>query len=332
MPTMWMSRRPAPVWVFSLFALPILAGGLGVALSGPVSPSAPGDAAIDPCAGRLSVATREAEIAWNYFNRAAAEAGRLREGLRQSGQLVSDREKSLEKAQRGMRDAEQALADAVGALGQANTRINVLESRIVELENRIQVAEQPASGGVTIPEIDGAATEARITKARALADDYQQRLKGALKSAIAAGGPAEAVDVCKIEASEIAQSLRRESGWAIGRVSTKPRNPDNVPDAWEQQILEHFAAQRAQKIQGPLEASRMENGRLRYMRAIDTGPVCLTCHGTELSPEVQARINNAYPQDRATGYVLGDLRGAFTLELAPPEKSSTPSGGRILKR
>jgi len=43
---------------------------------------------------------------------------------------------------------------------------------------------------------------------------------------------------------------------------------------------------------------------------------CLTCHGpTESIPEdVRAALRERYPDDKATGYAVGDLRGALWAE------------------
>jgi hypothetical protein len=49
------------------------------------------------------------------------------------------------------------------------------------------------------------------------------------------------------------------------------------------------------------------------MKAIPTKPLCLTCHAEAIAPEVETKINQLYPADRARGYRVGDLRGAFTL-------------------
>jgi len=51
----------------------------------------------------------------------------------------------------------------------------------------------------------------------------------------------------------------------------------------------------------------------RFMKAIPTGTVCLMCHGTQISPEVTEAIANLYPEDKATGYSDGDIRGAFVV-------------------
>jgi hypothetical protein len=49
----------------------------------------------------------------------------------------------------------------------------------------------------------------------------------------------------------------------------------------------------------------------RWMKPIMTAPLCLTCHGDALDPELAAVIAERYPADRATGFTPGELRGAF---------------------
>lgn len=49
------------------------------------------------------------------------------------------------------------------------------------------------------------------------------------------------------------------------------------------------------------------------MKAIPTGGVCIACHGAELDPAIAQKINELYPDDQATGYKPGDIRGAFTI-------------------
>jgi hypothetical protein len=49
------------------------------------------------------------------------------------------------------------------------------------------------------------------------------------------------------------------------------------------------------------------------MSAIPTKKICLECHGANLAPEVAARLDALYPEDRARGFKIGDIRGAFTL-------------------
>jgi hypothetical protein len=101
--------------------------------------------------------------------------------------------------------------------------------------------------------------------------------------------------------------------------STKVRNPKlDAPDAWEEQVLRKFEARKAagEDVQAMAYAEIVNmDGRkhYRFMKGIPTGPLCLACHGTSVTPEVASALHNPYPNDLATGYEFGDIRGAFTL-------------------
>ena len=46
--------------------------------------------------------------------------------------------------------------------------------------------------------------------------------------------------------------------------------------------------------------------------------MCVICHGEGLSRDVAARIDELYPDDRAIGFEVGDLRGVFWTEFPTP--------------
>jgi hypothetical protein len=48
-------------------------------------------------------------------------------------------------------------------------------------------------------------------------------------------------------------------------------------------------------------------------------PLCVACHGKFLAPDVAAIIEEAYPEDQATGFEVGDLRGVFWVEYPEAE-------------
>ena len=54
----------------------------------------------------------------------------------------------------------------------------------------------------------------------------------------------------------------------------------------------------------------------RYMQAIPVQGVCMACHGPRkgMSEELRQRLDARYPHDRATGYQVGELRGAFSVK------------------
>lgn len=154
-------------------------------------------------------------------------------------------------------------------------------------------------------------------KAKQLAAQLGMQLKARLQSAIESGGPASAIAVCNVAAPEIATELSRD-GWTVGRTSLKLRNPANRPDAWEQAALLAFERQLASgtpvaSLQNSTIESDAGETRYRFMKAIPVDGVCMACHGEAISEPVRAALAEKYPQDAATGYKPGELRGAFTM-------------------
>ena len=159
-----------------------------------------------------------------------------------------------------------------------------------------------------------------VEEARAVADQLATQLGGRLKAELTANGPESAIAVCKQAAPEITGKLSAEKNWQVGRVGTRLRNAANAPNGWQQEALKQFG-DRLAKGEKPdaMEFTQIEKdgGKhyLRYAKAIVLQPMCVTCHGaSEAIPEgVKARLKQEYPNDQATGYQAGDLRGAIVI-------------------
>jgi hypothetical protein len=182
-----------------------------------------------------------------------------------------------------------------------------------------------ATSPATAPQ-PAAMPPAVVEQAAGIADRFGAELMGKLQGAMASGGPVAAVEICQVEAPAIASRLSRETGWQVHRVGTRVRNPHTgQPDAWEQFALQELDRRvRAGEQPGQLVIAATvrepQGDAHRYMRAIVTGPLCLACHGApeQQSPELRAALAKAYPHDAATGYTLGELRGAFSLRRPVP--------------
>ena len=164
---------------------------------------------------------------------------------------------------------------------------------------------------------------ARVGASREAIKSFAGALQEQLKSAMEAGGPTAAIEVCKITAPDIAAEASEERGWRIGRTSLKLRNPANAPDAWELAVLRDFEARRAAG-EDPAgidhAAFVVSDGKrtFRYMKPIGTRQVCTLCHGSGIAPEVAAALDALYPEDRARGFEVGDIRGAFSIVQPAP--------------
>lgn len=175
--------------------------------------------------------------------------------------------------------------------------------------------------GCTTPAVEMAQPN-QIEETRAVAIQLGKQLGGKLKQALETEGPASAVSVCKEIAPQIASDLSRQTGWKVGRIGTRARNMNTgVPDAWGTQALAGFSARMKQgekpDAMETAEIITQSSGErvLRYAKAIAVQPMCLTCHGpVDTLPEgVKARLQTEYPLDKATGYQIGELRGAFII-------------------
>ena len=169
-----------------------------------------------------------------------------------------------------------------------------------------------AAGGASA----GEATDKE--KAMAAVGAFGKALKAELVLAMQSGGPLAAIDVCHTNAPGIAEAVSLEQGMRVSRVSLRNRNPGNAPNGWQKDVLLAFEERAANgQNAGALtwqDTTETDGGmEYRFMKAIPTGGVCLACHGEALDPAVAEKIAELYPEDKATGFSEGDLRGAFVV-------------------
>ncbi len=153
-------------------------------------------------------------------------------------------------------------------------------------------------------------------EAQALAAEFQANLKSALISGMSTGGPLNAIPVCRTDAPKISEQLS-DGAWTVARTALKVRNPDNAPNAWQREQMQAMvqglaAGEKPADLVVSEIRSEDEGSSFYYMQPIMTGKLCLACHGSQLDPDVQAALNENYPEDQAVGFSEGELRGAFT--------------------
>lgn len=161
----------------------------------------------------------------------------------------------------------------------------------------------------------------QIAASRKVAFDFTQGLGKVLKSQLESSGAEGAVSVCQQVAPAMAKDASNDQR-LVTRVSLKNRNPTiGVPDSWEAKKLGEFdRLQQQGKLANEMEVAEvMEiSGKqwLRYMKAIPTQAMCLQCHGNsdEIKPSVKALLKELYPNDQATGYAVGQVRGAVSIK------------------
>ncbi len=150
------------------------------------------------------------------------------------------------------------------------------------------------------------AQESAQAQGAALLSPFKKDLMAALKSGLAEGLD-EAIAACNTEAPGIAARYSVE-GVQLGRASHRLRNPANAAPEWVAPVLDEYLASDATR---EARVVAIGDGRTGYIEPIMVAPQCLGCHGETLSPEVSARLQALYPEDQATGFAVGDLRGVF---------------------
>lgn len=147
------------------------------------------------------------------------------------------------------------------------------------------------------------------------AAEAQQLLGSQLKQKIAEGGPENALQFCNINAIPLTDSISKKYNVSIKRVSDKYRNPDNAANPSELAVITTYKAM--------LGAGKKPEGLLKdgyYYSPIVTNAMCLQCHGTpgkELAEKTHQKIKSIYPDDKATGYGVDELRGIFSIAVNP---------------
>lgn len=135
----------------------------------------------------------------------------------------------------------------------------------------------------------------------------------------AEGGYKAAAKYCSMNAYPLTDSLASQYDVFLKRVSNKNRNPQNVPAGVEEEVLEAFeySANHNDKLGANVQFVRPGDTILYNKPIRIPSELCLNCHGnsSQISEEVQAVLSEDYPNDKAVGYKVGDLRGMWSLKF-----------------
>lgn len=158
-----------------------------------------------------------------------------------------------------------------------------------------------------------------LRKGKEVASESFMSLSSAVKSAMQRGGVQEAVSYCNVASSPLIDSLSTAYNAAIRRTSFHFRNPSNKPSEAEESILVHFQKiTRAGEKPNDTIIYAGGGGYTYYAPIVIENPLCLVCHGqpgSTMPAENADFITSIYPEDRATGFEMGDLRGMWSIEF-----------------
>lgn len=163
---------------------------------------------------------------------------------------------------------------------------------------------------------DNAQAKSNYEKGEMIVSLSTNKLVSALTKAIKERGAENAIDFCNQQALNITDSLATAENVIIRRVAKKNRNPINETNAFELNIYKQFIdSWIAQKSVDP-KIVIDENGHPVFYKPIFIKKKCLTCHGTPGSTmpgNISAKIQELYPNDKATNFKDGDPRGMWAI-------------------
>ncbi|GBE12190.1 hypothetical protein BMS3Bbin14_00451 [bacterium BMS3Bbin14] len=142
-----------------------------------------------------------------------------------------------------------------------------------------------------------------------------------MKKHLRENGPAGALGFCAAKAQELTARINRELPAAVRvkRISLRYRNPLDAPLKDEAGILRALhLLKNAGAVLPDYVLQRVGRRSYKFYRPITINKgVCLNCHGhrARMKPGVKKALAKFYPDDRATGYNLGDLRGAVVVTI-----------------
>ena len=147
-----------------------------------------------------------------------------------------------------------------------------------------------------------------------------QTLGKNLKKEMKANGPIAAATFCTTKAYTLTEDVDKSYGEDISvkRISLQERNPANIAKGSEKEILEAMQSLSHNNVKMPeYFIERVNKDTYKYYRPLSINKkVCLKCHGNVTkNPKLANYLQKTYPHDKATGYKMGDLRGAVVVTI-----------------
>lgn len=131
-------------------------------------------------------------------------------------------------------------------------------------------------------------------------------------------GTIAALQFCNEKAYPLTDSMSVYHNATIKRVSDKPRNPKNKANLEELKMIDVFKNDvKNNKDSAPIvvESSKIVN----VYYPIKTNSMCLQCHGepkSEVAENTFSEIKKLYPNDKALGYDINQVRGIWNVSFS----------------
>lgn len=157
-----------------------------------------------------------------------------------------------------------------------------------------------------------------IRKGKGIAQASAAHLGGQLTEQMKVGGVIKAVPFCNTMAMPLTDEMSEKNSASIKRTSLKVRNEKNSPNDDESRILNEYKnlLEENEPLRPVVELD--ESGKPHFYAPILLQQKCLACHGKvgeSVSVKTDSIIRSYYPNDEATGFTEGDLRGIWSISF-----------------
>ena len=147
-----------------------------------------------------------------------------------------------------------------------------------------------------------------------IATSSQKALMMNVAGAIKKGGTEYAVEFCNEKAMPITDSLSKQHHVSISRITNQTRNSSNyLKTDTDKAVFKSF-----EDNSSLVDSLVKEGEKYAYYKRINTAlPTCVKCHGnpeSDIEPATYTKIKTLYPNDKAIGYSMDELRGLWKIE------------------
>lgn len=157
-----------------------------------------------------------------------------------------------------------------------------------------------------------------VQEGKAITQDAFQALSSKLGQAVQEGGIGYALQFCNVKALPITDSLSANHGVKLRRASHRPRNQANRADSLEMETIRQYLSQLQDQKELKPNVYRDNEHIVYHAPIMINNGLCLNCHGRE-GAQIQEKnlelIRQLYPDDEATGFEMGELRGIWSVKF-----------------
>lgn len=141
---------------------------------------------------------------------------------------------------------------------------------------------------------------------------FMKTFKPTLKAVLKDMKAPEAITMCTHNQSVNNYSKTLAKGISLRRITLKERNENHTA----QNKLEEQTLKEMDIVKKPI-IKKVSNNHIQFYKPLIVKQACLKCHGSvdQIGETSLNLIKKNYPNDKATGYKVGDVRGVFLVDI-----------------